>query len=58
MEERLIFITENQREHLKSAYNLLNRIKENISVDHEEYVAIDSSIYYLKSAINFKERNY
>ena len=56
MEDNLIFINESQRQSLKTAYLIINSIKEKLTWDYEEYSAIDTSLYYLKNAIYYKKR--
>ncbi len=56
LEDNPIFITEAQKDSLREAYSLIESIKANITWDYEEYSAINTSLEYLKNAINFKQK--
>lgn len=55
-EEGYILLSESEREELKKAYELINKVKEKINIDYEEYSAIKSTLSYLNNAINYKEK--
>lgn len=54
--KEFILLSEDEREELKNAYNLIHNIKEKMSVDFEEYSAIKTSLAYLNNAINYKDK--
>lgn len=58
MAEALIFITSEQRDDLKKAYLLIDKVKKDISIDHEEYSIIKTTLGNLKRAIEYQEKYY
>lgn len=56
--DKPIFITQSQREQLTHIFKELKRLKEQISIEHEEYAAVDTSLYYLKNAIKSEKKYY
>lgn len=53
-----LFITESQRNKLLSAYKIIEKLQNEISLEYEEYSAIDTTLYYLNNAIRYKEKFY
>lgn len=58
MSECVQFISKPEREELVKIFRDIERIKESISLDHEEFSAINTALYYLKNAIECKEKYY
>lgn len=54
--EEYILLSESEKEELKKAYNLIEKVKENINIEYEEYSAINTSLAYLNNAINYKKK--
>lgn len=54
--EEYILLSESEIEKLKEAYNLIEKVKEKITFEHEEYSAIKTSLLYLNNAINYNEK--
>ncbi|MDU3522572.1 MAG: hypothetical protein E7F58_13070 [Clostridium saudiense] len=55
-EEEYILLSTSEREELKKAYEIIEKVKETIDVDYEEYAAIKTALSYLNNAINYKEK--
>lgn len=55
-EEGYILLSENEREELIKAYELIKKVQEKINIDYEEYSAIKTTLSYLNNAINYKEK--
>lgn len=53
-----IFINASQREKLKVAYQTIEEIFQEISIDYEEFIPLDTSLEYLNRAINIESRFY
>ena len=51
--EEYTLLSESEIEKLKEAYNLIEKVKEKISFEYEEYSAIKTSLLYLNNAINY-----
>lgn len=54
--EEYILLSESEIEKLKEAYNLIEKVKEKISFEYEEYSAIKTSLLYLNNAINYNKK--
>lgn len=57
MEEKLLFLNENQRDELLDIYSRLEKINREISCEYEEFPAIKSSLWCINNAIYFREKN-
>lgn len=55
-DEGYILLSKSEREELKKAYEIIEKVKEKINLDYEEYAAIKTSLYYLNNAIKYKEK--
>lgn len=55
-EEEYILLSNSDREELKKAYKIIERIKEKIDIEYEEYAAIKTTLSYLNNAINYKKK--
>ncbi|MFL0498431.1 hypothetical protein [Priestia megaterium] len=53
----LKFITEENRNQLRSALNLIDEVFRQTTYEYEEYFALSTSIKLLREAIEDKERN-
>lgn len=56
MSEEYILLEENKREELKKAYEIIEKVKNEITLDYEEYTCIDTTLDYLNVAINYKKK--
>lgn len=56
--DKPVFISNLQRKQLHEAYKSIENILKQISIDHEEYTSINTSLYYLKNAIKAEEKFY
>lgn len=56
MDEDYILLEEDKREELKKAYEIIEKVKNKINYDYEEYVCIDTTLDYLNRAINYKKK--
>jgi len=54
----LTFISGEQRARLKQAYELINTVFNEITIDYEEYTITDTTLYYLKRTIEYEEKFY
>lgn len=54
--EEFILLSENEKDELKKAYQLIKHVKEKISIDYEEFFVINTVLEYLNNAINYKEK--
>ena len=55
-DEEFILLSENEKEKLKSAYHLIKSVKDKISIEYEEFFAINTTLEYLNNAINYKKK--
>ncbi|MBZ9537225.1 hypothetical protein KGR20_24095 [Cytobacillus oceanisediminis] len=53
-----VFISDSQRKDLLEGYKMIERVVKQITIEHEEYTPINTSLYYLKNAIKAKEKFY
>lgn len=53
-----IFINTGQREKLKEAYQTIDGIFKEISIEYEEFIPLDTSLEYLNRAINLESKFY
>ena len=58
MADNLIFLTNQQREELKKAYAIVDHVKGSISIDHEEYSIIKTTLSNIKKAIEYEKKYY
>jgi hypothetical protein len=58
MNDKLLFLTKDQKEKLKKAFFLVESVKNEMSLLHEEYTIINTSLYNLKKAIEYQEKYY
>lgn len=56
MSEEYILLEENKREELRKAYEMIEKVKNEITLDYEEYACIDTTLDYLNVAINYKKK--
>ncbi len=54
--EEYILLSESEIEELKEAANLIEKVLGNITIEHEEFSAIKTSLAYLNNAINYKKK--
>ena len=54
--EEFILLSENEKDELKKAYQLIKHVKEKISIDYEEFFVINTVLEYLNNDINYKEK--
>lgn len=55
-EEQYILLSEEDKEELKKAYQIIEQVKNKINIDYEEYGAVNTTLYYLNNAINYKKK--
>lgn len=55
-DEEFILLSENDKEELKKAYQLIKHVKDKISINYEEFFVINTTLEYLNNAINYKEK--
>lgn len=58
MVDKPLFIKDCERERLRKIYSQIAILKDRISSEYEEYSAINTSLYYLKNAIEYKDKYY
>lgn len=59
MIKTLTFISNEQRERLKQAYEIINNVYSEISIEYEKYSIINTTLFdYLKRAIEYEEKYY
>nr|DAQ05112.1 MAG TPA: hypothetical protein [Bacteriophage sp.] len=56
MNEDYILLEENEREELRKAYEIIEKVKNKINYDYEEYSCINTTLDYLNTAINYKKK--
>ena len=56
MNEEYILLEEYKREELRKAYKIIEKVKNKINLDYEEYTCIDTTLDYLNVAINYKKK--
>lgn len=56
MNEEYILLEEDKREELRKAYEIIEKVKNEITLDYEEYTCIDTTLDYLNVAINYKKK--
>lgn len=56
MNEEYILLEEDKREELRKAYEIIEKVKNKINLDYEEYTCIDTTLDYLNVAINYKKK--
>lgn len=56
MNEDYILLEEDKREELRKAYEIIEKVKNEITLDYEEYTCIDTTLDYLNVAINYKKK--
>ena len=56
MNEEYILLEEDKREELRKAYEIIEKVKNKINLDYEEYTCIDTTPDYLNVAINYKKK--
>nr|DAK63100.1 MAG TPA: hypothetical protein [Caudoviricetes sp.] len=56
MNEEYILLEEDKREELRKAYKIIEKVKNKINLDYEEYTCIDTTLDYLNVAINYKKK--
>jgi hypothetical protein len=56
MNEEYILLEEDKREELRKAYEIIEKVKNKINYDYEEYACIDTTLDYLNVAINYKKK--
>lgn len=56
MNEDYILLEEDKREELRKAYEIIEKVKNEITLDYEEYICIDTTLDYLNVAINYKKK--
>ena len=52
-----VFIDKARREQLKKAYDIIDKVKSEITIDHVEYTVIKTALHSIKRAIEY-ETNY
>lgn len=55
-DEGFILLSEDEKEKLKKAYNLIKSVKDKINIEYEEFFAINTTLEYLNNAINYKKK--
>lgn len=55
-EEEFILLSEEGRNELKKAYQIIKGVRDKISIDYEEFFAINTTLDYLNNAINYKQK--
>lgn len=55
-EEEFILLSEEDRNELKKAYQIIKGVRDKISIDYEEFFAINTTLDYLNNAINYKQK--
>lgn len=56
MNEEYLLLEEDKREELRKAYEIIEKVKNKINLDYEEYTCIDTTLDYLNVAINYKKK--
>lgn len=56
MSEEYLLLEEDKREELRKAYEIIEKVKNEITLDYEEYTCIDTTLDYLNVAINYKKK--
>lgn len=56
MNEEYILLEEDKREELRKAYEIIEKVKNKINLDYEEYTSINATLDYLNVAINYKKK--
>lgn len=56
MNEDYILLEEDKREELRKVYEIIEKVKNEITLDYEEYTCIDTTLDYLNVAINYKKK--
>lgn len=51
-----ILLSNSEKEELKKAYELIEKVKQKINIHYEEYAAIKTTLSYLNNAINYKKK--
>ena len=54
--EELLFLNESDRKKLKEAYEIIKNVRKGITVDYEEFSAINTTMEYLDNAIYYKRK--
>ena len=54
--EELLFLNESDRQKLKEAYEIIKNVRAGITVDYEEFSAINTTMEYLGNAIYYKRK--
>lgn len=54
--EELLFLNESDRQKLKEAYEIIKNVRAGITVDYEEFSAINTTMEYLDNAIYYKRK--
>lgn len=55
-EGKYILLSNSEKEELKKAYELIEKVKQKININYEEYAAIKTTLSYLNNAINYKKK--
>lgn len=55
-EEEFILLSEEGRNELKKAYQIIKGVRDKISIDYEEFFTINTTLDYLNNAINYKQK--
>ena len=56
MNKDYILLEEDEREELRKAYDIIDKVKNDINPDYEEYVCLETTLDYLNVAI--RKRDY
>ena len=56
MNEDYILLEEDKREELRKAYDIVNKVKNDIDEDYEEYICLETTLDCLNVAINYKKK--
>lgn len=57
MNEDYILLEEDKREELRKVYDIIDKVKNDINEDYEEYVCLETTLDYLNVDINYKKKN-
>lgn len=55
-EQEFILLSEEDKEELKKAYQIIEQVRDKISIDYEEFFVINTTLEYLNNTINYKEK--
>lgn len=55
-QEEYLLISEEERQELRKAYKIIEDVKSRLNIDYEEFSAINTTLYYLNNAINYKKK--